>query len=203
MQKKSEPQNSQEYDTSEAVNFIITTEQDLENLINEQVDALDPLEKWMYKNIDLLIRRVKKLEQIKSGTVDYWTYYDIILVQIRALFIESPRLKSNYTVQNYLIKIGENKLAEEINEYFDTELSPGITLREAIKVSVDKFIAHYDEIDDRDLMIENLCRIKLTGYEKHLTKLLKDMLLIMIRGNLKAWERIYQAQEISDDDVDS
>lgn len=68
------------------------------------------------------------------------------LVQLRALCIESPNLNSNYTLQNYLKTHGFEEKASEVDAFFNRSIGGKITLREVIKVTTDKFIAHYDTI---------------------------------------------------------
>lgn len=169
--------------------------EEVEVLKQEEEDQLPSFERWLFKNIDLLISRTNKIVTLKTGSIDYWTYYDAILVQVRVMFIESPMLSKNYSAQNYLQRIGASDLEIDIECYFDNEISDGITLREGIRTSVDKFIAHYDNICDYDLMVEHTCRIKLAELEKILPDLVKDMLLRLFKGDVTAWGKVYLVDE--------
>lgn len=97
---------------------------------------------------ELLKNRIEKLRVLSKGTLDYKTYFDASLVQIRAMCIEDGKRKNNHTIQNFLRLNGFEKEVADVNNLFDTVMSDGsileLTLREAIKVTTDKFIAHYD-----------------------------------------------------------
>lgn len=168
------------------------SEEEMEKIRAQSYENLSEFEKRFFNNLDLLIARVNKLKVLKSGTLDHWTYYDAILAQIRAMFIETPNRKEkkkNYTVQNYLISIGQKEIAEEIDNYLSKELYEGITFREAIKVSVDKFIAHYDEVDNEDVVVEQMCRAILTepNEENNISNILIEFMQLLLRGTIKTW----------------
>lgn len=102
----------------------------------------------------LLLRRYeqfKKLDGMNVTNLDGSTYFDMIIVQIRALCIESPRLKKNYTAQVLLRKIGKADLADKLDAMLDSPLNDVVeedyTIRKAIKTLVDGFICHYDNFD--------------------------------------------------------
>lgn len=100
---------------------------------------------------------------LEQDTLGYWTYYDVVLTQMRALFIENKREKDNYTVQNFLIQIGIEEYAEKIDNYLsETMLSNELSLRDGIKLSVDKFIVRNDNVTDKEVNDEKLYRSKLT-----------------------------------------
>ena len=94
--------------------------------------------------VQLLVQRTNRLSQLDLESLDYQTYTDMCLVMIRALLIESERLKDNYTLQNFLTKHEKLKLAEDVNEYIEQPINKMMTVRDALKISVDKFIAHND-----------------------------------------------------------
>ena len=58
--------------------------------------------------------------------------------------------KDNHTIQNFFIVNGYERFAVEVNDYFNQIIMDGsieeLTLRETIKTTTDKFIAHYDTI---------------------------------------------------------
>ncbi|AYB44868.1 hypothetical protein [Paenibacillus lautus] len=70
--------------------------------------------------------------------------------------------KNNYTVQVFLNKLGLSKTSEEIDTYLNSEFKPGISVRDAIKTSVDRFIVHYDYVFNEEEHIEEICREHLT-----------------------------------------
>ncbi|MEG1385518.1 MAG: hypothetical protein RSD08_09490, partial [Oscillospiraceae bacterium] len=51
-----------------------------------------------------------------------------------------------YTLQNFLKKHNKSQLADEVNRYIEQPINKMMTVREALKISVDKFIAHNDSI---------------------------------------------------------
>ena len=102
----------------------------------------------------LLLRRYKRLKDIYSienaKDIDVITYVDMILVQLRAICIENERYKNNYTAQILLHKIGEDDLANKIDEMLNEEFYVGsmqVNIRKALKILADEFICHYDNFD--------------------------------------------------------
>lgn len=158
--------------------------EEVEKIKYEFYSNLEDFEKRLFNNLELLISRVNKLKDVERGSLDYWTYYDAILTQIRAMFIETPKLKKNYTVQNYLIKIGQKEIAQEIQDYMDIELYEGMSFKDAVKVSVDKFIAHYDKVDIEDVIIEQMCRAKLTEPNRNynISNTLTEFMQLLLKG---------------------
>lgn len=57
---------------------------------------------------NILLRRYQRFVEIDeplNNDIDISTYFDMIIVQLRAMCIESPKLKNNYTAQILLRKI--------------------------------------------------------------------------------------------------
>lgn len=104
----------------------------------------------------LLLRRYtrfKKINDIYNTDIDVMTYLDIIIVQLRAMCIESPNRKKNYTAQVLLRKLGEDKLADELDTMLNEEFLEGVlemSIRKAIKILADQFVCHYDNFDGGD-----------------------------------------------------
>lgn len=103
----------------------------------------------------LLTKRAERLQTLNIKSFDYQTYTDMCLVMIRALLIESERLKENYTLQNFLEKHERPDLVVTINDYIDQPINKLMTLREALKIAVDKYIAHNDKMVFKDNEGEN------------------------------------------------
>ncbi|NLZ36696.1 MAG: hypothetical protein GX897_04375 [Clostridiales bacterium] len=125
-------------------------------VLNEQnADELLQLAKFIdHFNVHyrLLLRRYKRFKEIDDITntdIDVITYLDMIVVQLRAMCIESPNLKENYTAQNLLRKVGEEELASEIDKMLEEPFIPcsDFTIRKALKTLADCFICHYDNFD--------------------------------------------------------
>lgn len=101
---------------------------------------------------DLLIRRYEYFKTIDDvdTTLEISTYFDMIVVQLRALCIESPRLKKNYTAQILLKKVGNEAAAATIDDMLAMPFIEGfgdLTIRNALKTLADGFICHYDNFD--------------------------------------------------------
>lgn len=139
-----------------------------------------------YNNFKNLCDRINRLEEIEKDTLDHLTYYEIILVQIRALFIESERDKEkNITVQKYLIQSGHKDIVDEIESFLNLHLSDNLTLRKAIKTCVDKFIVHYDNTTEEDYKIKELCYLNFTDKSKvHIGSIIKELLEKIILGQI-------------------
>lgn len=96
--------------------------------------------------LSLLNKRTQRLSELDKNSIDYITYRDIILVMLRAILIESPGNNKNYTVQNFLKRHNRIDLADKINDYLNQDINKIYTLREAIKIVVDKNIAHNENM---------------------------------------------------------
>lgn len=117
-------------------------------------ELMDCMEYIKHFNIHykLLIRRYnrfKEINDIHNMDIDVITYLDIIVVQLRAICIESPQLKKNYTIQNLLRKIGKDNLATQIDQMLEEPFIDGtdFSIKKAIKTLADGFICHYDNFD--------------------------------------------------------
>ena len=101
----------------------------------------------------LLLRRYKRFKEINTignNDIDVITYLDMIVVQLRAMCIENERYKNNYTVQILLRKVGEDSLADKIDDMLNEEFYDGslnVNIRTALKIIADEFICHYDNFD--------------------------------------------------------
>ena len=100
----------------------------------------------------LLLRRYarfKEIDDVFNTDIDVITYLDMIVVQLRAMCIESRHLKKNYTAQILLRNVGENELADRIDAMLEEPFIPesDFTIREALKTLADRFICHYDNFD--------------------------------------------------------
>lgn len=99
---------------------------------------------WGY--YELLLLRSARLKELEKDTLDYSTYRDMCLVMIRAILIESERLQGNYTIQNFLKRHGRPDLESKVSDYLNQNINKLMTLRETLKICVDKFIVHNDTI---------------------------------------------------------
>lgn len=106
---------------------------------------------------ELLLRRYRRYSELNSTTtiydthIDKVTYFDMLIVQLRALCIENSKRKKNFTAQNVLKKFGREDLACKIDKMLDEFLieEMNLTIREALKIIADKYVCHYDYFDIR------------------------------------------------------
>ena len=118
------------------------------------------------KNYQLLVDRYNRFKELgdvfygekdKKKIIDRFTYFDMIIVQLRAICIENEQNKNNYTLQNLLKKTGNDELVKQIDEILEQPFVEGIdyatsnnshkrplTIRNAIKILADNCICHYD-----------------------------------------------------------
>ena len=126
-----------------------------EKTLKEIVTLLEYIKHFNNHYSLLLLRyaRFKELNKTYTDDIDIITYLDIIVVQLRAMCIENPKYKNNYTVQILLKKMGEDGLAQRIDSMLDEEFSDAmdnITIRKALKILADGFICHYDNFDGEE-----------------------------------------------------
>lgn len=120
--------------------------------------------------------RFKEINVIGGNDIDVITYFDMIIVQLRALCIENSRYRNNYTVQVLLRKMGEDKIAEKIDELLNQDFfrdSSEISIKMAIKMLADNFICHYDNFDD------NINKLSLT-----------DIMMNQLKNPYKAYQTV-------------
>ena len=98
------------------------------------------------ENLEVL----KTLKKSKKNNSLFLLAFKQEMIHIRASLIENSKLKKNITIQNYFRLYGRADLAEQIDNLLQLNVKKGLSLREMIKVTVDKFIAHYDEPSERD-----------------------------------------------------
>lgn len=141
----------------------------------------------------LLLRRYKRFQEIDdiyNTDIDVITYLDMIVVQLRAMCIESPHLKSNYTAQILLRKLGESELADRLDKMLEEPFIEvtDFTIRKALKTLADCFICHYDNFDGEKWdgwawaeIIEKQLR---NPYDKHNLKYIMSVLTSCIGEGL-------------------
>ena len=126
---------------------------DVEEQNTDELLALMEFVEHFNIHYKLLLRRYARFKQINTidnTDIDVITYLDMIVVQLRAMCIESAYLKKNYTAQILLRKVGEDALAEKLDAMLDEEFLEGVTdfsIRKALKVLADGFVCHYDNFD--------------------------------------------------------
>lgn len=76
---------------------------------------------------------------------------------LRAWLVESPNLKKNRTVQNYLLLYERQDLLTEVNQVLELHVTEDWTLRYLIKSYIDTNIAHYDRSTEETKQIVTFC----------------------------------------------
>lgn len=151
----------------------------------EEYLEIQPFIKHFCMHFDLLMRRYERFKEIDdphNTDIDVITYLDMIIVQLRAMCIESPNLKKNYTAQNLLRKIGNDDLADKIDNMLDETFYEcmGISVRKALKMLADGFICHYDNFEGdklHDLALSEIFMKNLRNpYERRNLKYIMDVL---------------------------
>ena len=146
---------------------------------------IQPFIKHFCMHFDLLMRRYERFTKINdphNTDIDVITYLDMIIVQLRAMCIESPNLKNNYTAQNLLRKVGRGDLADRIDNMLEETFYAGrdYSIRESLKRLADKLICHYDNFDgvnEFDLAISDILTNNLRNpYESKNLKYIIDIL---------------------------
>ena len=138
-------------------------------------------------HFSLLLRRYKRFKEINTvpnADIDVITYIDMIIVQLRAMCIESERHKHNYTAQILLRKVGEEELADKIDAMLNEDFSDGsmqVTIKTALKLLADEFICHYDNFDGDKLHRISLAdifvnRLRNPYEEKNLDYIMKGLI---------------------------
>lgn len=128
------------------------TEADLEEKKSDELMALAEFIKHFNIHYGLLLQRYARFKKINdpfNTDIDVITCLDVIVVQLRAMCIESPNLRNNYTAQILLRKVGEDALAGRIDAMLEEPFIPesDFTIRKALKTLADRFICHYDNFD--------------------------------------------------------
>lgn len=136
---------------------------------------------WNNEQYEMQIEQLEhKIEYLKNRNVNVLTedkflldiFIESILIDIRAIMLESKRYKNNYTVQNSLKRGNEDennilcKISQCIDDFFmQTKIDNfDMTLFEAIKFYTDKRIAHRDSISKEEFKkMKDLKKYFITG----------------------------------------
>ena len=100
---------------------------------------------------------LEALDESKQNDAIYTLAFKQEMVHLRASLIEKSTLKKNITIQNYFQLYGRDDFAQKVDSLLQTNVTASLTLKEMIKTTVDKFIAHYDNPSDNDKAIYDYC----------------------------------------------
>lgn len=120
-----------------------------------------PFAEQIVFNLEQLNYRYIRLSQIdttnKENQNEYLMLFDSFLALFRALFLEKGT--KQYTIQNYYREIGDDEIANKIDDFLDTKIFSWSdkSIREVLKFIADKFVCHIDPIDRDDLAHANFC----------------------------------------------
>lgn len=109
-------------------------------------DRIGEVLEQKFQKMKLKINKILNHEDSLTE-LDYEVYATSILVDCRAMFLESKWRQSNSTLQNFYISRGFEQLADNINEQFVNKEIDGEKLSEIIKNWVDKRVVHFDYLD--------------------------------------------------------
>jgi hypothetical protein len=105
------------------------------------------------ESLDIL----ETLENVDESSPAYRLAFRQELSHLRAFLIENKKQKNNITVQNYFRLYKRNDLAKKIDKLLNTEVKHNLTLKDMIRICVDKYIAHYDKPTNESREIYNYC----------------------------------------------
>ncbi|MFM4743965.1 hypothetical protein ACEUDH_10175 [Aeromonas dhakensis] len=145
--------------TSKYLGKIETKEELLNALDKGLYYKQNRIEEVFYRKFSILRKKVHKvLEEKDISELDYEVYVNSILVDCRALFLENARYEFNSTLQSTYKARDLEQYAKSIDEFFNQEISKGMTLKTVIKDWVDKRVVHVDYLDaeDEEIFIENI-----------------------------------------------
>jgi len=101
--------------------------------------------------LDHLKEKVRLLRAIEPGQEFMGNLLvDSILVDFRALFLESKKRKMNSTLQNVYRARRMKDKAEKVDDYLNMTVGPEKTVRLIVKAWVDQRIAHIDWISNAE-----------------------------------------------------
>ncbi len=127
------------------------------NFINERMSQLDEFFDHFFLKEEENLAVLEALEATDEGSPVFILAFKQELIHLRASLIESTNLKKNITLQNYFRLYSRDDLAKRIDELLQIEVKENLTLRDMIKESVDKYIAHYDKPTAESKDIYNYC----------------------------------------------
>lgn len=150
-------------------------------------DRIGEVFKQKFNIMRLKIHRVLDHEE-PLDELSYDVYVTSILVDCRALFLESKFRKKNSTLQNFYLSRGFENLAKSIDEKFVNKDIDGKKLGNIIKGWVDQRVAHVDYLDEETEDVH---------FDDILTVLRRDTVesifvdLLVIAGEYEEFKKIY------------
>lgn len=115
------------------------------HFINDKKSQLDDFFESFFAKEEENLALLEAVETVNEDSPVYILAFKQELIHLRAFLIESTNLKKNITVQNYFRLYNRDDLAKRIDALLLIEVKEDLSLREMIKESVDKYIAHYDK----------------------------------------------------------
>lgn len=122
------------------------------------------------------------LRNLEDGNLQT-IFLESILVDLRAWLLEKKFRKKNITFQNEFNNFSFEYVTKQINEYLKIEIDVEplsdykISIEEAIKFYVDKFIAHHDFVDESDFIKkEELKKLFLSNTHFNIVNITQNLL---------------------------
>ena len=136
-------------------------------------------------NLEQLEYRFARLLQVdatkKENQKEYLMLFDSFLALFRALLLEKN--EKTYSLQNYYRTKGQDKIAQEIDDYLDSKMFSwsDMSIRTVLKFLADKFVCHIDPISRDDLGNANAFMSHLGNpyEESNLREIMKTITQIM------------------------
>lgn len=122
----------------------------------------------------LLLQRYERfveIDDIHNTDIDVITYLDMIIVQLRAMCIESPKLTKNYTAQTLLRIMKRDDLAQKIDDMLAEQFfsyRDNCDVKKALKIMADNYICHYDTFENDGIAWAEIIEKQLRNpYDEH------------------------------------
>ncbi|MBQ3289543.1 MAG: hypothetical protein IJH50_09065 [Kiritimatiellae bacterium] len=116
-----------------------------------------PAVRALENNLTRLVDRSARLCEFGEDPLSWVTYFELIVVQLRAIACETQGAtsKKNFTVQGILTRLGEGELKKHFDQFMNTSIGRDrfgrqYSYRDAVKTLADKFICHYDNYDETE-----------------------------------------------------
>lgn len=153
-------------------------------LIHCKKELIDEFFNNFFDTQEAYLGVLESLSDAEEGSTIYEMAFKQILLHLRASLIETESAQKNITVQNYFKLYERKDLADEVDSLLEINITPELTLREMIKESVDKYIAHYDKPTQKSREIFDMCKTILSPNGKfplhELMKLLDTVIMSLI-----------------------
>ena len=107
---------------------------------------------------------------------------------LRAWLVESPNLKKNLTIQNFLNLYERPDLVAEVDTFLNLNVTEEWVMKKLIRDFVDKNVAHYDQVTEDTERVERFCETIFAKNGKYpLNKFVLDVEAYMMSLIMEIW----------------